>query len=543
MASSASGMHEHFELLSGRDLHRILGTGLARLESAVEEINAINVFPVPDRDTGTNMFETLRYTLSSMEPSEEESLGSVASRISDRALYGARGNSGVLLAEFLRGFTRELAVGEHLDARRLIRALRRGAIAARAAVRAVVEGTILTVMNDAALAAEHAGELAADLAGVLRAAAGAARESLQSTPRLLPALRESSVVDAGAAGFVAILEGMMIALGAVAPPMADLADLTEWQGPRRATNAGAAAGRADARSPTTYGYCTELLVQNEAARLDEDRLVERLSSLGESLLVIGTKRLLRVHIHASDPGAVLSECLKHGSIEEITIHNIDTRASSHGNGAADEGQPPDRVGVVAVADGRGFAEIFRSLGAAVVEITDHDDHRVGAELLDCIGTLPHRTIIVLPNHRDALGGVRDIVDWKGKQVRSVETATMTAGVAALVELDPEASIEDNLQRMNAAAAEVQTVAIDREQGQYLLALGDSPLGRSADLSGLVQAVVGALPGDFDLATLYYSEAAEKEQIDEVAEVFRRCVARVELHFGGQASPLYLISLE
>lgn len=541
MAYSASGKQVQSEFLSGRELYRLLGSGLVRLESAVDAINEINVFPVPDRDTGTNMFDTLRHTLASAEPADADSLRSVAERISERALYGARGNSGVLLAEFLRGFAGELAAGERTNSRRLVRAFRRGALAARAAVGSVVEGTILTVMNDAARGAEQAGERVDDITGVLLAASVAARESLESTPRLLPVLRRSRVVDAGAAGFVVILDGMVLALGGEVAPL-DVRGFasTAPADPSTAPEGGTGIERAAPPPPAAYGYCTELLVRSQAAGLDEKGLIERISPFGDSLLVIGTKRVLRVHIHASDPGAVISECLRHGSIEEVAIRNMDAQAAS--SREEPEAQR-EQVGVVAVADGKGFAEIFRSLGAEVVEIVDHDTRRAEEELRERVDALPHGSIIVLPNHRQALGGLGGIVDWKGKAVRSIETTTMPEGIAALVELDPASPLEENLRRMASAAAEVHTVAIDREEGQYLLALGDRPLGRSNDLSRLVRAVIDSLPGGFELATVYYSAAAEREQVDEIAAVVRENVARVELHLGGQDAPLYLVSLE
>lgn len=536
MASPPSISRRHPQYLSGRDLHGLLRSGLALLESHVDEINSINVFPVPDRDTGTNMFDTLRHSLSLPEPSENEALGSVALRIAERSLYSARGNSGTLLSEFLRGFARELTGQERADPGRFARALRGGASAARAAVRTPVEGTILTVMNDVARASEHAGKDADDLTSVLEAAAVAARESLQSTPRLLAVLSESAVVDAGAAGFVTIIEGMVLALGGDLPEAPDkFSKMTAPQAGRPVAG--------DAES-AVYGYCTEILLSAAGESLKETKLREQLGVLGESLVVIGTSRLLRIHIHATDPGAVLSECLRHGSLEEISIRNMDRQASAERDRTgSEEKTATGEIGVVAVATGKGFVEIFRSLGAVVVEMSDHDERGVADALLECVGSLPNRTVVVLPNRVPLRDVVGDIVDWKGKDVGTVEASTMPAGIAALIALDPASGLTENLQRMNAAAAQVQTIAIDQESEKFSLALGNTPVGGSIDLSGLVTAAVDAMPRDFELATVYCSDKAEQELIDEVVDSMRGSVDRVELHFGGQATPLFLVSLE
>lgn len=529
--------------VNGTKLVRLLEAGLRSLETQFEELNRINVFPVPDGDTGTNMVHTLRFTLERLPRSSTSSLDSVTAAIEENALYAARGNSGVILAAFLRGLCASLSGREAASVGNLAEAFHEGARAARAAVDRPVEGTMLTVMADSAAAGLAATTKTVDESELLEEMAAAAERSLIETPRLLPELGNAGVIDAGAAGFLAVLQGMASHReGDRQQP--DGGDSRPMQAPPPGGEARPT--RRDFAS--RYGYCTELMVAS--TNLDRTKLRNDLARLGDSLLVIGTKRLLRIHVHAADPGGVISVCQRHGSLHEVSIQNMDDQAARQREGALTrpaEARKPGPV-IVAVADGEGFAEIFRSLGAYVVQLTDGEGP---SSLLDRARKLMADTVVVLPNREERLFGLRRLLDSArlgerdDGRIRVAVTRNMGEGVAALFEWDPERSIDETLERMNRAACNLVTVEVACEGVEYVARIGGEKVGPFGSLEALARSFAGSRGRAAELCTVYYGDAADSESTDAVTSALQTALprSRIEVHYGGQPETLFLISFE
>ncbi len=529
---SPTGVRE----VNGRDLLVLLSSGLNALESQIDELNRINVFPVPDGDTGTNMYHTLRSTLVGVTPSKSQSIGEAAAVIADNALYGARGNSGVILAEYLRGFCGELRDRDQADTSALARAFERGAVAARAAVEEPVEGTILTVMEDAASAALAEDRTNEELPKLLEDVTEAAKRSLLTTPSLLEVLRIAGVYDAGAAGFLAILQGMSSYRdGHSAPPTespaAEAAAL--MPGESRPTTDGA--------RKSVYGYCTELLLQG--SNLDKTAVRAQIGRLGDSLVVIGTPSLLRIHIHSVDPGSVLTACLKYGSLRQVSIRNMDNQTTAHHTPSRrvhpDSGS---EIGIVAAVNGKGFAEIFRSLGAIVVE---SGGGIPGEDLIEHSKSLDMSALVLLPNKADTLLRLERERARLREGVRIAETKSMVEGIAALIAWNSSCELEENLERMNEAASEILTLEVDQRDRRFVGLLNGKGVESSPDIERFVRAAAESCDRPVELCTVYAADSVTEEESEALVAALRGVFigAEVEAHYGGQPTPGFLVSLE
>lgn len=564
-------------------LLRAVRGATANVERHVAELNALNVYPVPDGDTGINMMATMRAALAEAEtlPAERATLADVAAAASFGALMGARGNSGVILSQVLRGMAESAAGHRRADARLFAEALEAGTRTAYAAVARPVEGTILTVVRQAARAATEAAERGEPLGAVLAIAAEAANEAVARTPEQLDVLRHAGVVDAGGQGLFRALEGAVDAM--VEEPVRARV-LAERGAGAEALPVRSATGLVPhAQAPATlpvaghggWGYETMFVLKGRD-RLDVAAMRRHLEKVGESVLVAGDEQAVKVHVHNDRPDEIIAYGLSLGTLGNVVVENLDDQTermrSAHTPAAeAPKGErtPANRasarvtatrlVGVVAVASGDGTADIFRSFGVEGIVPAPWEGNPSTGQILAVIDTLEAETVVVLPNDPNVvLAAEQAARSADGRQVAVVPTRSAPEGFAALLVLDQSAGAEANVAPMLAAAREVQTLLVWRadraarygqrriDAGQVAVARTDRSLvavGRDA-AEAIAEAVDGIDPG-FELLTLYLGEGAGEAEAEEIARVVgeRRPGTEVEIVAGGQPHYRYIVSAE
>ncbi len=546
--------------LSGSDLRAMFATATAWLERHVESLNAINVFPVPDGDTGTNMYLTLRSTLDEAYRADSDRAETMLSAMAKGALMGARGNSGVILSQIIRGLAQAAREQQRLDVASLARGLREGAAGAYKAVTQPREGTILTVAREAADAAElEAHRDGRDVLAVMTSAAEAARESVARTPTLLPVLAEAGVVDAGGQGFYVMLEGWLRYL----------------RGQEEEAPAGAPVGREElerdwlavtsqmhsqihAQGQAMYGYCTEFLVSGE--NLPGDDVQARMLELGDSVLVVGDESLVRVHVHTNDPGAALSFCTTFGRLNQVKVDNIEAQAEQflamHQRQTA-VAEPSD-IATVAVVAGEGMEEIFRSVGATAVVRGGPTMNPSARELLDAIEQCPSDKAILIPNDKNIVMAAQQVIPLSKKEVRVVKTTTLPQGVAALLAFSPDVDLDANAEAMEEARTSVHTVEVTRairstrvgglriREGQAIAVVDGELKEAQKAPAEAVKAALHHLPLDeLSLITLYYGDDTSQADVHALARELRRLHPHhdIEVVFGGQPHYSYIVSAE
>lgn len=560
---------------------------VANVEAHVDEINALNVFPVPDGDTGTNMLATLRAALDEAEAVDGLDAGRVVAALSFGSLMGARGNSGVIASQIVRGAAEALAGKQRFNALDLAYALQAGAEAAYTAVSRPVEGTILTVARDAAAAAVEAAERTNDIEAVLLAATEAAHESVLRTPSLLPILREAGVVDAGGQGFYRLLQGFLKAVVETTAPEVEPSG-------RRVPRPSAVVAHAD----EGFGYETMFLVQAPPGRsLDLDAIRAHLETIGESVLVAGDARAAKVHVHNDRPDAVLAYGLSLGTLSRISIENLDqqardlrerraaeftgstqtapggspaaTAAVGETSGVVAEPAPQPTtgaasaetailpLGVVAVAAGPGLAAVFESFGVNGIVDARAGNPSTG-ELKAAIDAVRAREVIVLPNDPDVLLAAEQVARLVERPVHVVPTRNAAEGVAALLALDPNLDGAANVEPMTKAARSIQSFSVAqavrnakvngrRVHAGEVIVLGpdDGLLAADRDLERAIRAALGALRPGFELVTLYYGDGADLEEAEQIARLVGELCPGVEVEVvhGGQPHYRYLVAVE
>lgn len=532
---------------------------MANLEAHVDQVNALNVFPVPDGDTGSNMLATVRAALAEAErlPDGDRQLWRVAEALSFGALMGARGNSGLILSQVLRGMA-EVATGKRrADGVDLGRAMRRGAEAAYAAVASPVEGTILTVAREAADAASDAGATDWHVETVLANAVVGAERSVARTPLLLPALREAGVVDSGGHGLFLLLRGLLL-------------DLAEDIDPSGATPAGP--GVVPLRSAPEhavggYGYETMFLLRANGRPLDPARIRADLDQIGDSVMVAGDGRLANIHVHSPQPDAVIAYALALGTLGQVSVENLDDQASERSASTSHEerGVAPaassrsDRLGVVAVAPGDGLAQTFKAAGVSQIVRGGASANPSTEELVAAIQATDARDVIVLANHRNVVLVARQAALLaRGQQVAVLETRNAAEGIAALLALDTRRDLEGNATAMRAAAAALRTLEVTRavrdarisgrriRQGETLVFGPDEGiLASGRDRLPTTLAGIETLGDTFELISLYTGKGVDQAEAEELrARVAERFAGvDVEVVEGGQPYYAYLIAVE
>jgi DAK2 domain fusion protein YloV len=516
---------------------RLVGSALASLERSRQRIDDLNVYPVPDGDTGTNLVLTTRALSEALEASKAETRTELAEEATRAALMGARGNSGVILSQIVRGAAEVLGAAQVVDVATLAAALRGASDAAYRAVRRPVEGTMLTVVRE--LAEEAESRVGADLSVWLEAVLRRGEDAVARTPEQLAVLREAGVVDAGAAGLVELVRGLVSAVTGEELPESPPAEELGFE--------------AIHQELSRFRYCTVFVVEGEG--LDGDALEAELERLGDSLLVVGDARMLKAHVHTDDPGSALSVGARLGMLEGIEIANMhrQTRAREERllEVVPDLAERPTEV--VAVAAGDGNRRILESLGAARVVEGGQSMNPSTAEILTAIESLPAGEVIVLPNNSNVVLSAEQAAALAERPVHVLHTESVQAGIAAMVAFDPSRPAAENLAEMEEAVAAVATGAVtvasrDVElngfaivRGAYLgLADGEAVAG-GASFDEVARAVVERLLAE-PRSVLMLLTGEEKPPLDGLLAFIEanHPSLEFEVHEGGQPHyPLWL----
>jgi DAK2 domain fusion protein YloV len=537
----------------GQEFRDMFVAGSGWLEKSVPDINAINVFPVPDGDTGTNMFLTMRSVVEEADRVSDSSVSAVAKAMAQGALMGARGNSGVILSQFFRGLAKGLDEKDYVTGTDWAIALNEASRAAYKGLSQPVEGTMLTVIKDASKAAEEAARITPDnLTKVTEAAVEAARDSVARTPLLLSVLREAGVVDAGGQGVYVLLEGALRYLeGKVEEMKYRRPQLVAAELPVAAKAAPLAT---EADEP--YGYCTNFLL--EGNKLSPDKIRKKLESKGQSVVVVGDETTIRVHIHTYDPGSIIRYATSLGTLHQLQVQNMDDQHVGFVE-MQKERLPSLEISVVAVAAGSGMREVFRSLGAAAIVTGGQTMNPSVQEILQAVESVPSQKVILLPNNKNIILAASQVQSLTPKEIAVIPARTMPQGIAALIAFNYEGGMKENVQAMEEAVATVKTVEITEaarstqlqglkiKKGQVIAILDDEKLLAADDNveEVLFEALDKAGIGSAEVVTVYYGADIEAAQAEQVVQKIRdkHHEKQVEMVSGGQPHYRYIVSLE
>ncbi len=547
-------------IIDGDAFRQMISAASSYLLDNKERVDALNVFPVPDGDTGTNMSLTFKAASDELGKINSKKVSDLAQALARGALMGARGNSGVILSQLLRGFGNETDSLESLDGAALAKCLSGAAKMAYRAVIKPVEGTILTVAREAGEAALRAAREKNDVLHVLTKFLNAARESLNNTPKLLPALRDAGVVDAGGAGYVVIWEGVFKYLTGdlKAEEKVTVDDTTVFAGVL-------------SEESIEFHYCTEFIIQGR--NVPQVDLKDYLGGIGDSLIVVGDEDMVKVHVHTNNPGLALEKALKYGQLMKIKIENMVEQnreavasgkaAWSANTGAVEFKSTPKQevereVGIVTVATGEGITEILRSLGADKIVAGGQTMNPSTADILEAVENCPAKNVIILPNNKNIITTAAQVPSVTDKNVFVIESKTIPQGIKALLSYDPDISPEENVKSMSEAIKEVKT-------GEVTFAVRDTSMNgfqiEEKDIIGLAEGKIETVGKDVStvvkelvkklvdensaILTLYFgadvSEEAANELLDELQEEYPDL--ELEMYNGNQPLYYYLISVE
>jgi len=533
----------------GQGFKRLIKAALGWLQHHQTAINVLNVYPIPDGDTGTNMVLTMQSAWAEIENTSESNVGRIAHQMAHGALMGARGNSGVILSQIWRGFARSLDGKGVYHAQDLAAACREAATTAYKGVVKPVEGTILTVARMTADAATAAAEVSEDLVYVLEYMVFAAHEAVALTPSLLPVLREAGVVDAGGQGLFVILEGMLRYMRG--EPVAEDVQLVEGVD---LVTTGLEPGEAG------YGYDVQFLVVGQG--LDVDTIRQRIMEMGECPLVVGDPTTVKVHVHVPDPGVPISYGTSLGSLRDVVVE--DMQAQYQDFIVKRELTPPtppqasQDIGVVAVAPGDGLAHVFQSLGVSAIVHGGQTMNPSTKDLLEAIEHLPAAQVIVLPNNGNIILAAEQARALSSKSVAVIPSRSTPQGVAALLAINYQDDFETNVAAMTSAMEEIETGEVTTAtrsatingvqvtDGQ-IIGLHNEELKVSGTT---VEEVVRALLREMNAAereiiTLYYGEAISESDANALADLLQQDwpEQEIEIIAGGQPHYYYILSVE
>jgi DAK2 domain fusion protein YloV len=509
------------------------------------------VFPVPDGDTGTNMLLTMRSSVEEAFQLGTTTVSSVAQAVAHGALMGARGNSGVILSQIWRGLAQELKGKKVLGGRDLAAALVRASRTAYEGISNPTEGTILTVVKDAAAAAQAAAEETDDPIAVLEAAVTGAGESVANTPNLLPILKQSGVVDAGGQGLLTILDGALRYLRGEAEQM-------QFRKPQIIASSIAVPARPSRTGvvdEVPFGYCTEFLLKGE--ELNPDAIRTRLQKKGQSLITVGDETTVRVHIHTLDPGNVVRYATSLGTMHQVSIRNMDEQYQDFLQ-MQKQRAPEANVATVAIVAGDGLGEVFASLGATGIVPGGQTMNPSTKEILQAVKNVGSDKVIILPNNKNVVLTATQVKKLTDKQVEIVPSCTVPQGVAALLAFDYEADFETSVRLMKEAIGKVRTIEITQavrpaklnglkiKRKQAIGLLDDELLAAGTSPEDVLHKMLAKIRiRDNGIATIYFGQDIEQTQAEQVGESIRVKYPQlqVEVVRGGQPHYSYIVSVE
>ncbi|MBR6824877.1 MAG: DAK2 domain-containing protein [Firmicutes bacterium] len=548
-------MAETINKMDSRLLRDFFAGGCNNLSANKEVVNSLNVFPVPDGDTGINMYLTISSAMRQIEGKKYTSCGPLAQDFSMGALLGARGNSGVILSQIMRGLFLAIGSKDELTPADLAAAFQKGVDLSYKSVMKPVEGTILTVFREFTAAAVKAAEAGADIIGVVEAGLEEGHVALKNTPNLLPPLKEAGVVDAGGKGLLVIMEGGLRALnGEIVSAGSD-------------ANVGFGGDFEDHEPDIEFAYDTQLLVKGENLPLDVIREHIAMDPPGDCLLVVGTEEVIKIHYHTNYPWKVLEYCSKFGTIHDIVIENMRDQAHELINHDPDfalsnakpaiEDIPACKTGVIAVCAGDGLEEIFRDMGAAVIS-GGQTMNPSAADLLDAIEKINAEEVVLLPNNSNIVLTAQQAQKMAEKPVYVVPSKYVTQGISALLNYDPEATGEDNYAAMmeligGCVSGEVTYAVRDTKFSGFEIAENDILAMKNGDLVAcgqeveptVLELVEKMVSDEHGIISLFYGHTVDEQEAVALATKLEEIYPDldVEYHYGGQPLYHYLISVE
>lgn len=532
--------------LDAKGLLTLLSGGAQALEVNLEAVNALNVFPVPDGDTGTNMLLTLKTVVEAAQQTAGPALTDVAGAAAHGALMGARGNSGVILSQFIRGLAAAVEGLPHANVAQLAEAFAQGGAATYRAVSNPVEGTMLTVMRRTGEAMQDAATTAGDALALLEAGLDVCREAVLQTPEQLKVLRDAGVVDAGGQGFSVFLEGGLLALRGEDPASIRMETV---EGLGRVADS-----FLQAVEEEVFGFCTQFIISGQA--LDPEGLRTAIDAVAHSTVVIGDTRTVRVHAHTLEPDTLLDLGRAVGMVDQVKIESMDNQHQNFR--AARTDGPPAAVGVVAVVRGDGIEQVFRSLGVEVLVSGGQTMNPSTEELLEGIRSLHAESVVLLPNNKNIVASARQAADLSPVPARVVPTTSLPQGIAAMLGFSPVRDLDENAGSMadgagSVADGEVVTAVRDAvvdgaqvHAGEVMALLrGKLAASTPAVKDALLALVHAAEPEEGSLVTLYYGGDATHGDALLAADALSDLHAsiKVEVVYGGQPHYHYLVSIE
>lgn len=541
-----------FNKINGRDFYNMVVNASNKLSEESDFVNALNVFPVPDGDTGTNMSMTFKAAVKEIENLNSDSIAEVSKKLAKGALMGARGNSGVILSQILRGISKGLEGHDEVDAALLAIALNEGSNAAYKAVMRPTEGTILSVIR--ATAEKALDTDTKEIGDFMVEVTEAAKVMLDKTPDLLPALKKAKVVDSGGMGLYIILQGMTEALreGIVA----EVKDIKISEG-------GAVGAKSTAEADIKFGYCTEFIILGDASRAKEFQ--SQIESLGDSMIVVGYEDVIKVHIHTNDPGTVLAKAVKLGELSKIKIDNMREEhrellmsEEEYKANSVEETEEEKKYAFITVAMGEGITNIFKDLGVDYVIEGGQTMNPSTQDMLECINKVKAEHIFILPNNKNIIMAAKQAAEIAEKDVRVIETKSIPQGITCVTMFNQEAEVDENEAELNDLLGTVKT-------GSVTYAVRDTEMDgieiKEGDMLGLVEGKIKEVgPDKFEVAkkvledlvdedseliTVYYGADVEEEEVNKFISELEDKYADLDVQCYNGNQPLYyfLMSVE
>ena len=539
------------QTINGGELRRLIISAAAAIEINKQKLNELNVFPVPDGDTGTNMAMTINTAAMDLRKVEDPALDKAAKTAASAMLRGARGNSGVILSLLFRGISNKLKGCAECDGVLWAAALQEGVDAAYKAVMKPAEGTILTVARLAAAKAQDAARENNYFEFVHEAAIAEAQVALADTVNQNPVLKKAGVVDAGGKGWVLVLEAMLSALRGediIAPEggeeVKDSADFGDFD-----------------TEDITFTYCTEFIISRENDK-DPEALRDYLNTLGDSLVLVDDEEIIKVHVHTNDPGAALHAAVNYGSFMTVKIENMrlqhTEKVMSERELEPKIAQPTKPLGVVSVCAGDGLADVFCNLGVDGIISGGQTMNPSTQDILEAVNKVPAETVFVLPNNKNIIMAAQQVDALTPKNVVVISSKTVPQGITAMLSFNPDGSAEENTEAMTEALGCVDTMQItyaarnsdfdgyDIHEGDYLAICDKGLFGTSQDIKVVLKALAEKIRDDGkEYITIYYGQDIKEKHAQKAADLFAEICpdADVNLLRGGQPVYYYLISAE
>ena len=518
-----------YQKINGHDFYNMVVNASNRLLEESDFVNALNVFPVPDGDTGTNMSMTFKAAVKEIENLNSESIGETSKKLAKGALMGARGNSGVILSQILRGISKGLEGKTEVDGRELAVAFEEGSKAAYKAVMRPTEGTILSVMRAAAESVTNVEE--SNVIAVMETVVTNAKIMLDKTPDLLPALKKAKVVDSGGMGLYIILQGMLDALkNDIKAEIKDVA----------VKSAGATGAASTEDIDIKFGYCTEFIIVGDASKAKEFQ--DKIENLGDSMIVVGYEDVIKVHIHTNDPGKVLSNAVQYGELSKIKIDNMreehrEVLALKNEEAASDiqeEVAPAEskKYAFISVAMGDGITRVLKDLGVDYVIEGGQTMNPSTQDMMECISKLNADHIFILPNNKNIIMAAEQAAEISDKDIRVIPTKSIPQGITAITMFNYEADVDANEETLKEALEMVKT-------GSVTYAVRDTEMDgieiKEGNMLGLVESKIKAVGEDYfevakeilesmidedsELITIFYGKDVDESKMEEfIAEL-------------------------